>query len=769
MPIAQVLDPDGKTIHEFEVPEGAKPADVEAFASSVLGKQSPSKEAPKQDTPKMQVDPVTTGMASAIDAVPFGADIAASYDALTNNGGGSFGDRQKAAKALLNEGLKAGQEQNPKAAIAGTLVGAASTIPLIPAKALQGASVAMRALKGAGVGAALTGLHGAGEGDTLGERASNAATGATVGSLFGAGGSVLADGLALGARQVATPLYNLAQRAKALVKNNFAGEQGSEAGLAAANQTQQGMRSSGDIGLGDVRQSLNGADTSGIGNTTSDIIPLTVGQATQDPAKQALEAGAAAGIHGDEARNLMNEVRTLQSDKAKQVISKIAGGELNPDASPDAAASIVSTLRSAYQAAKDKTSAAYKTVGDLSGDNPVMIAGDYVKNTVIPSFKNFAEKGYTGTPFDLKARGMEEANRLYQKGIGLMKQADASGGKSASTITDQYGKPLSEALPPSLTKNFFEMENYRSSLSQGIQNAQTPTEKAFLTGLLKRYDTAMDQLPREAVKSGDVKILDAMEKARASRAEQGRLFERSDLVKDVVQNENLTNEQFANSINSLGVKSGAYVKDILKAASNNPELQAQLQTQVKQAVLGSIVNKSLTAEVKAGGDVAGGVENMISFDKLATNLQKLTQNKTLFENVVPDVAERKAIEQAYNAARLIKSMKPGTRNYSNSAYTLLNVIRSIAPSVASTEVLGVGVGKILKDTAQTAALNEVKQSVGNVIKDIVANNNAITNFGEKYGRQIMAAGSGAAGQKQTDNILRVTVTPNDKNKLRYQE
>jgi hypothetical protein len=266
----------------------------------------------------------------------------------------------------------------------------------------------------------------------------------------------------------------------------------------------------------------------------------------------------------------------------------------------------------------------------------------------------------------------------------------------------------------------------------------------------------MDQLPREAVKSGDVGILDAMEKARSSRSDQGRLFERSKLVRDIVQNEDLTNEQFANSILSLGPKSGAYVKDILNAASNDPTKQQELQSQIKQAVLGSIVNKSLSSEAKAGSTV-DGVENMVSFDKLSTNLDRLTGNKTLFEKVIPDASERETISKISNAAKLIKSQKPGTKNYSNSAYTLLNVIRSISPTAASANVLGVGVGSGLKAAGQSGALNELQQSVAPVLKKMADSSNIITNFGTKYGRRIMSGAAEAGTNAQTDKVLRVTV------------
>ena len=55
-------------------------------------------------------------------------------------------------------------------------------------------------------------------------------------------------------------------------------------------------------------------------------------------------------------------------------------------------------------------------------------------------------------------------------------------------------------------------------------------------------------------------------------------------MRDIVQNEDLTNEQFANSILSLGNKSGAYVRDIFRAAGNNAAMKQRVTTQNKANV-----------------------------------------------------------------------------------------------------------------------------------------------------------------------------------------
>lgn len=722
MPIAEVLDPDGKTVHEFEVPEGATPAQIEDFAAKTIGAQK------QKQVPSLQSSAQDAALSSGIDAVPFGSDIAAAFEAIKNGDPNkSFAENQAKFKRDLEEYRKAGEQQHPAAAIGGGIAGALATAPLIPAKALQGASWAVRAAKGTGVGSILGALHGAGEGEGVNSRLSNAVNSGLWGAVGGAAGSVAADTLSLGLGALAPPARRLAERAANLFKVSPEGQQiGDDIAEKVAQQAaNMGNR---DTALVDIRQSLDNVPQTPI---TTDIIPLTKGQATQNARIQSLENASAAGVHGEEAQALANQVREIQSDKAKQAISQIAGAEITPSTSSDAIASIVDKLKGAYQSAKAKTTAAYKDVGELAQKEPISIANDYIDNGIIPSFKDWAEKGSNGLAWDLEARGMENAKRLFQKAVDFTRQEET----------------------PSLAKNFFDLENWRSAVSQGIRDAATPSEKAFLSGMLQRYDTAMGQLPREAIKSGDEAILAAMEKARTSRKEQGVLFERSKLVRDIVQNDDLTNEQFANSILSLGPKAGSYVRDILRTASKDPAAKEELQNQIKQSILGSIVNKSLQAEVKAGGTIEGGIENMISFDKLVSNISRLTQNKTLLERAFPSEVDRNAIDQIYRAASLIKSLKPGTKNYSNTAYDLLTALRSVSPVAASTNIMGIGLGSALKAAGREGAVNELTQSLAPVLKDMASGSeNTITNFGKKYGRQVFASEFSGASNRKADEV-----------------
>lgn len=697
MPIAKVEGPDGK-VHRLEVPEGATPQEIEAFAAEAIPQAAQQKPVQKSEAYG----------AALLKGIPFGQDIGANIGAAVYGRDVDlpfFGPGGKAdlAKRELQRLSAAGQEQYPGVSATGTIATAIPTAMMVPAKVMQAPSVLGRAVKGTAVAAGLGTAYGLGEGNTPEERISSGITQGVMAAPFGAAGSLASDAIGAGYRAS----RGLAKRAAGLFNQAQRPPQNLTIDVQAAG------------GLDDIQRAMQQTPAP----VSMDTIPLTRGQAlqavpgrAQDAAKaQALEYGAAAGSFGDEAQRMALEAQELQTTAARDVMSRLSG-----DTAPDIAVdNLRKSLSQSYKSAQAKTSAAYKEVGELAQDKPLMIAADYVRDGVVPSLKEWARKGGSGTGFDLKSPDMANGKRLYDQAaqFGDMKKISAV--------------------------NFFRMENWRGRVSQGIANSKTPAEKAFLSGMLQRYDTAMSQLPREAVKSGDDAILSAMEKARGARKAQGVLFERSKLVKDVLTNDDLTNEQFFNTLTSLGPKSGTYVRDILRTAANDPAKQAALRDQVRQSVVGSIVNKSLSSEVRAGG--SGTIEKMISFDKLATNLEKLTANKTLFNQVFPDPAEQALVKDVLRSSQLIKSVKPGSKNYSNTAYTLMRLLNGVSPAAKSMNIAGIGPGSALDAMAQAGAVQELSQSLAPVLKGVADEaTGPLTNFGAKYGRQIMS-GSLAAG------------------------
>lgn len=713
MPIARLEGPDGK-IHRIEVPEGATPQEIEAFAAENI--KSPEPAAPQQKSE--DVSRADAYFANFAKGIPLGTDAAAIASAGVSKLMGdrpdlTFNQQRVLARQDLMQKAEAGKEQYPVMTPSAQIYsGVASTLAL-PLKALSGPTMAVRAGKSAGLGGLLGGMYGFGEGENTQERASNAIEQSVYGTAFGAGGSVAADIIGSGYRAGRTLVSSLSDRAKSIFST------GKQSAVPSVTVNVQPQATTGQ----QITQTLQqNAPKAAI--TSQEIIPLTKGQATQNPAQQALEYGAQAGMYGDDAQRMALEARELQSQAAKKAIAKQAGAEnITENMGVETAASIKTGLSQAYKEAKARTTAAYNTVGELSQDAPLQIAGDYVRGAVIPSLKNWARKGSNGRPWDLGAAEMSNAKRLYDQATAF------EGMKNVNSM------------------NFFRMEDWRGRVSQGIANSKTPMEKAFLSGLLERYDVAMKQLPREAIKNGDEAIIGAMEKARMTRKTQGVLFERSKLVKDIVSNDDLTPEQLYQTISSLGPRSGTYVRDILRSAGT-PEAKAALQGDLKKSILGSVYTKALSSEVIQGGTVSGGVEKMISFDKLSTNLDKLFQNKTLMKQVFsPDeIAE---LEQIRRASSLIKSTKPGSKNYSNTAYTILSSLNKVWPTGVSANVFGVGVGSSLEAAGKAGASEELAQSLAPVLKGIADENTGLlTNYGAKYGRRVMTGGAASPAVRE---------------------
>lgn len=692
MPIVRVDGPDG-TIHRLEVPEGATPQEIESFAAQAI---------PVKQSPKMEVTRAQTAAASALRGIPFGQDMAANLGALVYGRRDiPFSNQVDAAKKMFQNAYVSGAEKYPYTSTGSTI---AAGVPVSMALPLAtGGSVLSRAVQNAGTGAVLGAAYGLGEGTSLQERIPSGIEQGFYGGVTGGALSPVID--AGGAAIRAVP--GLARRAASLFTSN-------KQPVPNINVTVQPTGTTGQEIAGQLRAMRPQATAP----MSTELIPLTKGQATQSAPTQSLEYGAQAGNYGQEAQKMALEARQLQAESAKNVLQDVAGAPLAETTANESAAALKAALIQSYKAAKAKTTAAYKEVGDLSQDAPLQIAGDYVRNNVIAGIKDWARKGSSGRPWDLMRSDMGEAKRLYDQAaqFGEMKKLNSI--------------------------NFFRMEDWRGRVSQAIEAAPPGSpSKAFLGGMLERYDRTMGQLPREAIKSGDEAILTAMEKARGARKEQGVLFERSKLVKDILQNEDLTQEQLGNTLTSLGPKIGIYVRDILRTAAKEPEKQAALKADLQKSILGSVYTKSLSSEIMEGGTVSGGVEKMISFDKLSTQLDKLFQNKTLMNNLF-DKNQIESLAQARNAAALIKSVKPGSKNYSNTAYTILNALKGVSPSVSAINIGGIGLGTALKAAGDAGAENELKKSLEPVLRGIAKENTSeLINLGVKYGGRILAGGA----------------------------
>lgn len=739
MAIHRIQGPDGR-IHRIEAPDNATPQEIEAFAASVIpaGPENP------------EGNVSSAGEAALVNFnrnLPFGTDIVAGIGAGIANLMGTPVSFEEAKASTMADVEKAKKEY-PDASLYGGISGALASGFAVPAKALQGASVAGRAAKGAMAGGLLGFGYGAQEGDNLSERIGEGAQASVPAAAFGAGGSVAGDAVRAGWDAYIRPaLAGAGQRIGPLTQKAMqAVSRRSQSVRAGGNNPAPTGAGAGDDYLAAIQRPLQQNVDSSL---TPSSIPLTKAQATQDPRLQALEYGAQAGAYGDDAQRLALEARELQSDAAKSAVGQLAG-----DADEFAAAGdLGKALREGYAAARQKTREAYRAVGQMQEDAPLRYGAEYVKGSVLPAIKDWARKGGDGLGFDLAAPNMTNAKRLYGQAMAFEKI------KGVNTL------------------NYARMEQWRSRVSQALGDAKAAlppgvranSETAFLSGMLERYDDAIKALPREAIKSGDDALIEAMEKARFTRADQGRKFERNKIVADILDKDAISNEALANMFFGKGRTFKGDPAITLKAITNAVPDKADEVTQAfKSGVYSKILRNSLDASELKGG---GGTEEMVSFNKLASNLKELVNsNPTLFKALhTPE--EQEFIKAVMQDAKKIASVKPGSKNYSNSAYTIMNWVRQISPLAERGGLPFTGsIGSGLKSVGDSGAMLDIEKSLAPVFKgtaDELAG--SPFNFTRRFGLRLsdsdlsrLALGGAIAGDRLPEEPL-ITVRPGDKN------
>ena len=401
---------------------------------------------------------------------------------------------------------------------------------------------------------------------------------------------------------------------------------------------------------------------------TGEVLRLTKGQASQDPRLQALENRARSGTISDEAQSLALAKDYATQDDILAVLSRVNG-----EADDDALTKAANIVKQSYKKTKADVSKAY--------DN-----AEVIKSVVVdkkPIVEGFVPK-------------MKDV--MYKQGF------------DASSITPESKRVLDQVLDGPLKDskitgmNLEKMEFWRRKLSNRANQMKGDPEGVMLGRILNEYDTFMAKLPQEALKTGNEDALAAINKARSLRRRQGVLFERDKVVQKMVTNDELTNEELANMVlagtakgKNANASTGRVVKNLKRAVG---EGQAEELTQsIKKGTLARILDKAEQRTQRAGQDV-----NMISPAKLETELSNLLKNKTFMREVYSP-EEQKLLTALRNDIKKIASDQPGSKNYSNTAYTIMQFFQDLPLGLSSVSAVS---DAVLKPLGNRSAKKELK-------------------------------------------------------------
>jgi len=507
-----------------------------------------------------------------------------------------------------------------------------------------------------GIGALSGGVYGFGEGEGGGKaRAANAGDMGLLGGLLGPVGTVVA--------RSAGPISSLTQRAM----KAFGGK-------TKAAPVQQ-------VGNAISRSPVPAKISVNATTTPGTLIPLTKGQATQNPQLQSLENMARSGGLDDASQAAILKSDYAQQDAIQKGLTQAAGGELSEDALSQAG----QVLKQGYKDIKGQVKKAYENSDAL---RTVFVDKKPLSEAFVPRIKDIAYK----SGFD-----MTDMTPATQKLISQVEQ-----------IKD----------PKITAVNLEKMAFWRRKLGNQIETSKdafgkvTP-EGAMLSKVASEYDTFMAKLPEGALKSGDEEVLKTFQNANQMRRKQGVLFERNKAVANIVKNDELTNEELANMVltgstrgQNITPSAGRDIRAMKRAAGDNSD---QLLDGIRRGTFARILKNSTEPTQRMGTDI-----EMISPAKLVKNLDTILGNKSFMSEVF-DEGQRKTIESLRRDVAKIRSVQPGARNYSNTAYTIMNYLGKLPLGLSSIK----GVADLaLKPIAQKSARDTLQQDLAETIGEV---------------------------------------------------
>lgn len=558
-------------------------------------------------------------------------------------------------EALLNQerGLNTQfQEESPYLAGGSEIAGGVAS----------GVGGGVSALRGLGKVApnVLQGLSKLATGSTKGRLASASGLGALEGSIYGFGTGE-GDGKERGQRAAETGLISGALAPL-----------GASAVSALTRLGQRAFGNSGSQASQELQKVLSPEQADLM--RTGQVLRLTEGQATQDPTAQALESMGRSGALGEEAQSMALQNQYRQQDDIQKALQSASGGQLDESLLAQSAGDV----RSKYRQMKKEVDSAYN---DASAIRQVIVDKKPITQAFVPRVNDILYK----QGFDASSLTPESKKILGELNSGALKDAKVTG------------------------INLEKMEFWRRKLTNRAEQLRGDPEGRVLTRIRESYDDFMDKLPTEALKSGDENAISLINNARALRRKQGVLFERNKQVRNIVQNEDLTNEELANIIvsgssrgNSFNAGSGKLVKDLKRATGNEEEFVDGL----RRGTMARILNRSMSRVQRSGEDI-----NLIDSNKLQKEIDTLLGNKS-YLNEIFDKEQQKTLTALNRDLKKIASQQPGSVNYSNTAYTLLRALQNLPLGLSAAS----GVAELgLKPLASRAARKELEKSLDPVL------------------------------------------------------
>jgi len=400
----------------------------------------------------------------------------------------------------------------------------------------------------------------------------------------------------------------------------------------------------------------------------ADELPMTAGQATQNPDVQRIEADSLAGARGPTAQTEALNFIQKQQNAVNDMLQNITKGKpdspsYEPGGNPtDSVNNVVSLIKANEAKASNDVDNAYKTARSLS-DGITLPQGDMSKN-LVPQVQTFAKN------FGIKPQTTPKAASQMEDIIDLSKQ--------------NSGRALLE-----------DGETWRRATTNLAANSSDPADAKALRGLVNQYDQYTSDLSSRLSPTDpkSASAINAFKEAVATRRDYGNTFEGNDFVENAI-NGNKSGDDLAQDLlgNRVGSKQGMLdnLNSTLRASGQNaPVVKAQLQKAYAQQIYNSI----------SGNKIAGSTIDAVSLPKLQTALQNLFVKNREFATTLygPDAVEN--AENIIEQLKLINSKQANVGNPSSSGYTLSRLMTSpLSAPIHSIPFLGDALSHVAETT-----------------------------------------------------------------------